>query len=156
MSNSLWSHGLQHTRLPYPPQSLRICSNSCPLSQWCYLTISSSAAPFSFCLHLSQHQGLFQGVSSSHQVAKILELQHHFFQWVLRVDFLLDWLIRYPCSRKDFQESSPEPQIHHKESVSSFVLSLLYDPTLTSVLDYWKNHSFNYMDLCQQSDISAF
>ena len=41
---------------------------------------------------------------------------------------------------------------HH----SSLVLSLLYGPTLTSIHDYWKNHSFDYMDLCQQSDISAF
>ena len=40
--------GLQHTRLPCPPLSPRVCSNSCPLSQWCYLSISSSAAPFSF------------------------------------------------------------------------------------------------------------
>jgi len=156
MSNSLWPHGLQHTRLPCPPQSLRICSNSCPLSQWCYLTISSSATLFSLCLHLSQHQGLFQWVSSSHQVAKILELQHHSFQWVLSVDFLLDWLIWYPCCRRDFQESSPAPQIHHKESISSFMLSLLYDPILTSVLDYLKNHSCDYRYLCLQSDISAF
>ena len=44
MSDSLWLHGLQHTRLPCPSLSPRICSNSCPLSWWCYLTISSSAA----------------------------------------------------------------------------------------------------------------
>ena len=49
MSNTLWPRGLQHTRLPCPPLSPRVCSNSCPLSQWCYLTISSSAALF-FCL----------------------------------------------------------------------------------------------------------
>ena len=47
MSNSLWSHGLQHTRLLCPPLSPGICSNSCPLSRWCYLTISSSPVPFS-------------------------------------------------------------------------------------------------------------
>ena len=46
MSNSLGPHGLQHTRLPYPSLSLSVCSNSCPLSQWCYLTISSSATLF--------------------------------------------------------------------------------------------------------------
>ena len=47
---------------------------------------------------------------------------------------------------------------HHglKESISSSVFSLLYGPTLTSVHDYWKNHSFDYTDICQQSDISAF
>ena len=42
--------GMQHTRLLCPPLSPRVCSNSCPLSQWCYLTFSSSAIPFSFCL----------------------------------------------------------------------------------------------------------
>ena len=48
MSNALWPHGPQHARLPCPPLSPRACSHSCPLSQWCYLTISSSAAPFSY------------------------------------------------------------------------------------------------------------
>ena len=59
MSDSLWPHGLQHARFLCPPLSPRVWSNSCPLSQWCYLTISSSAVPFSFCLNLSQPQGLF-------------------------------------------------------------------------------------------------
>ena len=44
------TYGLQHTRLLRPPLSPEICSDSCPLSQWCYLTISSSATRFSFCL----------------------------------------------------------------------------------------------------------
>ena len=47
MSNSLWPHGLQHTRLPCPSLSPRVCSDSCALSQWCHLTISSSVIPFS-------------------------------------------------------------------------------------------------------------
>ena len=46
MSYSLWLHWLQHTRLPCPSLSLRVCSNSCPLSRWCYLTVSSFVAPF--------------------------------------------------------------------------------------------------------------
>ena len=49
MSNSLWSHGLQYTRIPCPSLSSGVCSNSCPLSQWCYSTISSSVTPFSSC-----------------------------------------------------------------------------------------------------------
>ena len=49
MSDSLQPHGLQHTRFPCPSLSPRVWSNSCPLSQWCYLTISSSATPFSSC-----------------------------------------------------------------------------------------------------------
>ena len=59
MSDSLWPHGLQHTRFLCPPLSPRICSNSCPLSQWCCLTISSSASPFSFCLQSFPASGSF-------------------------------------------------------------------------------------------------
>ena len=102
--------------------------------------------PFSFCLSLSQHQGLFQWVRSSHQVAKVLELQlqHQSSQWLFRVDFLLDWLVWSPYYPRDSQESSPAPQL---ESINSLALSLLFGPTLTSVHNYWKNHSFDYMDL---------
>ena len=50
MSDSLQPRELQHTRLPYPPLSPRVCSDSCPLNQWCCLSISSSASLFSFCL----------------------------------------------------------------------------------------------------------
>jgi len=57
------------------------------------------------------------------------------------------------CCPKDSQVSSPSPQF---ESNSSSVLSLLYDPTLTSIHNYWRNHSFNYMEFCQKSEISAF
>ena len=48
-SNSLWPHGLQHTRLPCPSLSSGIYSNSCPLSHWCHTTLSSSIVPFSSC-----------------------------------------------------------------------------------------------------------
>ena len=47
VSDSLWPHGLQHARLPCPSLSPRVCSNSCPLSQWCHPTISFSVVPFS-------------------------------------------------------------------------------------------------------------
>ena len=56
MSDSLWPSGLQHARPPCPSLSPGVCSNSCPLSRWCYLTISS---PSTFAFNLSQHQGLF-------------------------------------------------------------------------------------------------
>ena len=49
VSNSLWPHRLQHVRLPCLSPTRRVCSNSCPLSQWCHLTFSSSVIPFSFC-----------------------------------------------------------------------------------------------------------
>ena len=62
--------------------------NSCPLSQWGHTTISSFAATFSPSFNLSQHQGLFQWVDSSHQESKVLELQLQSFQWIFRVGFL--------------------------------------------------------------------
>ena len=49
MSVRLRPHGLQHARFPLPSVSLRVCSNLCPLSQWCHPTISSSVTPFSSC-----------------------------------------------------------------------------------------------------------
>ena len=55
-----------------------------------------------------------------------------------------DWLVWSPCSPRDSQESSPTPQF---KSISSSVLSLLYGPALTSIHDYWENHSFDYTDL---------
>ena len=62
----------------------------------------------------SQHQGLFQWLSSLHWVAEVLELQlqHQSFQWIFRTDFLLDRLVWSPCSPRDFQESSPTPQLY--------------------------------------------
>ena len=74
MSNSLWPHGLQHFRFPCPSQSPRACSNSCPLSQWCHPTISSSVISFSSCLQSFPASGSFLRISSAHQLAKVLEL----------------------------------------------------------------------------------
>ena len=87
---TLWHHELQHTRLPSPSLSPRICSNSCPLSRWRHPPNSSFVAPSLLASNLSEHQGLFQWVSSFHQVAKVLELQfqHQSFQWMFRTDFL--------------------------------------------------------------------
>ena len=75
VSDSLQPHGLQHARLPCPSPTPGACANSCPLSRWCHPTIYPLLSPSPPAFHLSQHQGLFQWVSSSHQVAKVLELQ---------------------------------------------------------------------------------
>ena len=93
--------------------------------------------------------------SSSHQMAKVSELQpqHQSFQWIFRTDFLYDGLVWSPCCPRDSQESYSAPKF---ESIKSLVLSLLYGPTLTSIHDYRKNHSFDYTDLCGQSNVSAF
>ena len=85
----------------------------------------------------SQHQSLFQWVSSSHEVAKVLEFQlsHHSFQRNHRADLLQNGLVGSPCSPRDSQESSPTPQF---KSINSSVLSLLHSPSLTSIHDHWK------------------
>ena len=65
MSDSLWPHGLQHARLPCPSSSPGAYLNSCPSSQWCHPTISSSASLSSPAFNLSQHQGLFKSFPAS-------------------------------------------------------------------------------------------
>ena len=140
-SDSLWPHGLQHTMFPCPSPTPKACSNSCPSSQWCHPTISSSVVPSSSCLQSFPASGSFPvsqffapggrsiGVSAS---ASVLPMNS------------LDWsplgLVGSPCSPRDSQESSPTPQF---KSINSLALSFLYSPTLTSIYDYWKNHGFD-------------
>ena len=140
LSEYLWPHWLQNIRLPCPSPTPGAYSNSCPSSQWGHSTSSSSVVPVSSC-NLSQ-QGLFQWISFSHEVAKVLEfqLQHQSFQWTPRTDLLEDGLVGSPCSPRDSPESSPTPWF---KSISSSVLRFLYSPTLTSIHDNWKNHSFD-------------
>ena len=90
----LQPHELQHTRIPCPSLCPGVCLNSCPLSQWCYPAISSSVFLLFFLFFLLPSmfpsiRVFFQWVSSSHQMAKVLEfqLQHQCFQWIFRVDF---------------------------------------------------------------------
>ena len=70
VSDSLQPHGLQHARPPCPSPTPGVYSNSCPLSRCCNPTVSSSVVPFSLAFNISQHQGLFKWVNSSHQVVK--------------------------------------------------------------------------------------
>ena len=146
MSDSLQPHGLQHTRLPCPSPSPREGSNSCPLSQWYHPTISSSVVPFSTCPQSSPASRFFPGCwrfpSGGQSIKASARLSNEYSGLI---SFRID------CLRSS-QESSPPPF----EGISSSVLSLLNDPTLTSIHDYWKNHSFDFTDLCQQSDVSTF
>ena len=71
-----------------PLLSPRDCSHSGPLSWWCHPTISSSVTPFSSCPQISQNQDLFQRVSPSHQVAKVLELSSEDSGLI---SFRIDW-----------------------------------------------------------------
>ena len=119
VSDSLWPHEPQHARPPCPSPTPRVHPNPCALSQWCHPTILSSVVPSPLALNLSQHQGLFNWVSSLHQVAKVLEfqLQHQSFQWTPRTDLLQEGLGGSPFSPTDSQESSPTPQF---KSINSF------------------------------------
>ena len=92
-----------------------------------------SPSPSAF--NLSQHQGLFKWVSSSHQVAKVLEfqLQHQSLEKTLRTDHTQDGLVGTPCCPRDSQESSPTPQ---SQSINFLALSFLCSPTVTSIHNY--------------------
>ena len=90
-------HGLQHVRLLCPSPCPRACSNSCALSQWCHPTISSSVVPFS-CPQSFPTSGsfpmslLFASGGPKYWSFFSFKLQHQSFQWIFRVDFLLDWI----------------------------------------------------------------
>ena len=148
---TLWSHGLQHARLPSPSPIPRVCSNSCPLNQWCPPTISSSVIAFFFCLQSFPASGSFL-TSMSHQVAKVLEfqLQHQSFQWIFMTDFLMiNWfdLLAFQGTLKSLLQ-------HHSSKASILWCSAFSMVPLSH--PYWKNHSSDSMDLCWQSNVSAF
>ena len=92
--------------------------------------------------------------SGGQNIGVSLELKlNQCFQWKFSFYFLSDLPDWTPCCPRDSQESSPAPKF---KSLNSSTLSILYDPTLISVYDYWKNHNFDYTHLCWQSDVSAF
>ena len=95
MSDSVWPHQLQHARVSCPSPTPEVYLNSC---HWVRYTMQPShplSSPSPSAFNLSQNQGLFQWISSSHQVAKVLEFhcQHQSFQWILGlISFRMDWL----------------------------------------------------------------
>ena len=107
MSRSLWPHELQHARLHCPSPSPRVCPSSCPLHWWCHPALSTPGPFFSFCPQYFLASGTIPMNQSPTQVTKILEiqLQHHSFQWIFRVDFPEDWLVWSPCCPRDSQDS---------------------------------------------------
>ena len=149
MSNSLQPHELQHVRLSCPSPSPRACSNSCPLSWWCHPTVSSSVAP-SFCFQPFPASGSFpvsqlftsggQSIGASDS-ASVLPMN-------IQGLFPLGWTGWISLQFKGLSRVF--------SSTILLMLSLLCGPALTSVHDHWKNHSFHYIDLCWQNDISAF
>ena len=153
MSDSLQPHEPQNARPPCPSPTPGVYSNSCPLSWWCHPTISSSVIPFCSCLQSFPESGSFQMSQLFASGGQNVQLQHQSFQCTPRTDFSKDGRVGSPCSPRDSQEYSLTPQF---KSINSSVLRFLQSPTLTSIYDYWKNHSLDYMDLCWQSNVSAF
>ena len=158
VSDSLQLHKPQHIRPPCPSPTPGVHPNPClvmPLSWWCHPTISSSVVPFFSCLQsfpasesfpmsqLFASGGQSIGVSAS---TSVLPMN-------IQDSSPLGWTGWISLQSKDSQETSPMPQI---KSINSLALSILYGLTLTSVHDYWENHSFDCMDLCWQSNVSAF
>ena len=144
MSDSLQPCGLQHTRFPCP-LSPGVCSVPCPLSLWGYLTISSSVVPFFFCLQSFPARAMSPLFTSGGQSTRASALA--FFLLINIQGWLplgLTGLIS--LQSRDSEEIFPIP---HSKRISSLALSPLCGPTLTSVHGYWKNHSFDYIDLCQ-------
>ena len=140
MSDSLQPHGLQHTRLPCPSPTPRACSNSCPSIQWCHPTISSSVVPLSSHLQSFPASGYFPmsqfftsggqsiGVSASASV-----LPKNIQDWFPLG--LTDWIsLQFKGLSRVFSNTTVQKH-------QFFCIQFLYSPTLTSIHDYWKNHS---------------
>ena len=135
-------HVLQDARPPCPSSTPRAYPNSCPLSWWWHPTISSSVITFSSCLQSFPASGSFpmsQFFTSSDQrigvSASASVLPMNIQNW-----FPLGWTGWISLQSKGLSESSPAPQF---KSINSLALSFLYSPTLTSIHDHWKNHSFD-------------
>ena len=133
MSDSLWPHGTSMPGLPGHHQFPEFTQTHV---HWVGDAIQPShplLSPSPPAFNLSQHQGLFQWVSSSYQVANYWSFS---FTSVLSMDTQdwspLGWTGESPCSARDSQESSPTPQF---KRISSSALSFLYGPALTTVHD---------------------
>ena len=151
MSDSLQTHGLQHTRLPCSSLSSRVCSNSCPLCQWYHSTISFSVGPFSSYIQSFPASGSFPmswlltsggqsiGFSASGSVLSI-NIQSWFPDLISFTSF--DWFDLFAV------QGTIKGLLHHQfKSILSSVFSLLYGPFLRFVPYSWKHLSFDYMDL---------
>ena len=137
VSDSLWSHGLQNSRLPCPSTIPNTWSNWCPLSRWCHPTISSSVIPFSFHLQSCPASGSFPMnqffTSGGQSIGDSVSASN--FQWIFRTDFLQDSLLWSPCCPRDSRESSPTLQF---KSISFSALSFLHSPMIIHIDNYHK------------------
>ena len=148
MTDSLQPHGLQHTRLLCPPLSLGVYSNSCPLSQWFYQTISSSATPFSFCLKsfpatesFPMSQLFVSGGQSIRASASASVLPMNIWDWFPLGLTGLIFAVQRTLKSLLQDLSSQTSIVQH----SAFMMVQLIN-------DLWKNDSCYYMDPYWQSD----
>ena len=153
-----WTYDPKHLRLPCPSLSSGVCSNSCPLSWWCYLTVSSSAISF-FCLQSFPGTGSFpmsQLLTSSGQSvgASATDLPMNIQDWF---PLGLPGLISLQSKGLSGVFSSSAIQKHQFLRAQPSLWSNSHTFFMVQVThDYWKNHSFDYMDLFHQSDVSGF
>ena len=140
VSDSLWPHGLQHTRPPCSSPTPRAYPNSCPLSRWCHPTISSSVVPFSSCLQSFPESGSFPmsqlfawGGQSNRVSASASVFPMNIQDW-----FPLGWTGLISLQSKGLSRVFSYSTV---KKLNSLVLSLLYGPTLTSI-HTGKSHSF--------------
>ena len=130
----------QHARPPCPSPTPGVHANPCPLCRWCHPTISSSVVPFS-CPQFFPSIRVFSNESALHirwpkywrSSFNISPSNEH----PGLISFRMDWLD--PLAVQGTREFSPT---HQFKSINSLALSFLYSPTLTSIHDQWKNHSF--------------
>ena len=148
MSNFLWLHGLQHTRLFCSPLSTRICSISCTLNLW-YLTISSSSVPFSSCLQS------FPASESSNELALPIKWPKY-WSFSFNISLFNDnpGFMFYRMDWFDFSRVFCSTTIQ-KHQFFSTQLSLLTNSHICTWVQE-KKHKFDYVHLCQKSDVSAF
>ena len=137
MSNSLQPHGLQHARLPYPSPPPRACSNSCPSSQWCHPTISSSVIPFSSCLQSFPASGSFPVSQLFASGGQRIEVSASASVLPVNVQdwFPIGWAGWISLQSKGLSRvfSSTTVQKHN-----SSTLSLFYGLSVTSIHNCWK------------------
>ena len=153
MSSCLQPHELQHARLLRPSLFPGVCSNSHPLSRWCHPTISSSVIPFS-CLQSCPASGSFpisQFFTSGGQIigASALVLWMNIQGWF---PFGLTGWISLQAKGLSRVLSGTTVWRHQFFGSQPF----FYSPSLTSVHDYWTNHSLDYTNLCRQNNVSTF
>ena len=153
VSDSLRPYGLQHARPPCPSPTPGVHSNSCP---------SMPSRHLILCHPLLLLPSIFPSIRVFSNESALHSRWPKYWSFSFNINpsnehpglisFRMDWLdllVGQGTLKSLLQH-------HSSKRINSSSFTFLYGPTLTSIHDYWKNHSFDYMDLCCRSDISAF